>query len=86
MRYAMSLLGRETRGLQSCSVVGGVPLLEEWPLPFDAVATCPDIRGPVDDAATTGGVMIIPMAGLTGVESRGLGGVNHDVISSRSRE
>jgi hypothetical protein len=24
---------------------------------FDAIATCPDIRGPVDDAATTRRVM-----------------------------
>jgi hypothetical protein len=36
--------------------------LEEWPLSFDAVATCPDIRGPVDNAATTHRVMIILMA------------------------
>jgi hypothetical protein len=35
--------------------------LEEWPLSFDAVATCPDIRGPVDDAATMHRVMIIPV-------------------------
>jgi hypothetical protein len=58
----MSFLGRKIRGLQSCPVVGGVPLLEEWPLSFDAVATCHDIRGPVDDAATTRRVMIIPVA------------------------
>jgi hypothetical protein len=62
MRYAMSFLGRKIRGLQSCPVVGGVLLLEEWPLSFDAVATCPDIRGPVDDATMTRRVMIIPVA------------------------
>jgi hypothetical protein len=43
-------------------VVGGVPLLEEWLLSFDAVATCPVVRGPMDDAATTHRVVIIPMA------------------------
>jgi hypothetical protein len=49
--------------------------LEEWPLSFDVIATCPDIRGSVDDAATTRRVVIIPVAtclscGLTGVEGR----------------
>jgi hypothetical protein len=58
----MSFLGRKIRGLQSCPVLGGAPLLEEWPLFFNAVATCLDIRGPVDDAATTHRVMIIPVA------------------------
>jgi hypothetical protein len=72
-------------------VVVGISLLEEWPLSFDAVATCPAIRSPVDDAATTRRVMIISMAmclsfGLTGVEGRGLGSVNHNVILLRSRE
>jgi hypothetical protein len=62
MRYVMSFLGTKIRGLQSCPVVGGVPLLEEWPLSFDAIATCPDICVPVDDAATTHRVMIIPVA------------------------
>jgi hypothetical protein len=61
MRYVMSFLGRKIQGLQSCPVVGGVPLLVEWLLSFDAVATCPDIRGPIDDAATMRRVMIIPM-------------------------
>jgi hypothetical protein len=36
--------------------------LEEWPLSFDAVVMCPNIRGPMDDAATTRRVMIIPVA------------------------
>jgi hypothetical protein len=36
--------------------------LEEWPLSFDDVATCPDIRGPVDDATTTHRLVIIPVA------------------------
>jgi hypothetical protein len=72
-------------------VVSGVSLLEEWLLSFDAVATCPVIRSPVDDAATTRRVMIIPVAtclsfGLTGVEGRGLGGMNHGMILLRSRE
>jgi hypothetical protein len=43
-------------------VVSGVPLLEEWLLSFDVVVTCPAIRSPVDDAATTHRVMIIPVA------------------------
>jgi hypothetical protein len=42
-------------------VVGGVLLLEEWLLSFDAVVTCPIICGPVDDAATTHKVVIIPV-------------------------
>jgi hypothetical protein len=72
-------------------VVGGVLLLEEWLLSFDAIATCPAIRSPVDDAATTRRVVIIPVAtclsfGLTGVEGRCLRGVNHGVILLRSRE
>jgi hypothetical protein len=72
-------------------VVGGVLLLEEWLLSFDVVETCPAIRSPVDDAATTRRVVIIPVAtclsfGLTGVESRGLEGVNHGVILLRSRK
>jgi hypothetical protein len=54
-------------------IVVGVLLLEEWLLSFDAVATCPATRSPVDDAATMRRVVIIPMAtcmscGLTGVE------------------
>jgi hypothetical protein len=58
---------------------------------FDAVATCLDIRGSVDVAATTRRVVIIPVAtclsfGLTSVEGRGLGGVNHGVILLCSRE
>jgi hypothetical protein len=36
--------------------------LEEWPLSFDAAATCPDIHGHVDDTTTTRRVMIIPVA------------------------
>jgi hypothetical protein len=36
--------------------------LEEWPLSFDAVAMCPDIRSPVDDAAMTHRVVIIHVA------------------------
>jgi hypothetical protein len=72
-------------------VVGGVLLSEEWLLSFDAVVTCPAIRSPVDDAATTRRVVIIPVAtclsfGLTAVEGQGLGGVNHGVILLRSRE
>jgi hypothetical protein len=72
-------------------VVGGILLLEEWLLSFDAIATCPAIRSPVDDVATTCRVMIILVAtclsfGLTSVEGRGLRGVNHDVILLRSRE
>jgi hypothetical protein len=62
MRYVMSFLERMIQSLQSCSVVGGVSLLEEWLLSFDAVATCPDICGPVDNTATMHRVMIIPMA------------------------
>jgi hypothetical protein len=42
-------------------VVGGVALLGEWLLSFDAVATCPVIRSPVDNAATTHRVVIIPV-------------------------
>jgi hypothetical protein len=84
-------LRRKIRGLHSCPVVSDVPLLEERPLSFDAVATCLDIRGSVDVAATTRRVVIILVAtclsfGLTGVEGRGLGGVNHGVILLRSRE
>jgi hypothetical protein len=84
-------LGKKIRGLRSCPVVGDVPLLEKRPLSFDAVATCLDICGSMDVAATTRRVMIIPVVtclsfGLTGVEGRGLGGVNHGVILLRSRE
>jgi hypothetical protein len=43
-------------------VVGGAPLLEEWLLSFDAVATCPVIRSLVDEAAMTHRVVIIPVA------------------------
>jgi hypothetical protein len=72
-------------------VVGGILLLEEWLMSFGAVATCPAIRSPVDDTATTHRVVIIPVAtcpsfGLTGIEGRGLGGVNHGVILLHSRE
>jgi EamA domain-containing membrane protein RarD len=54
-------------------VVSGVLLLEEWLLSFDAIAMCLAIRSPMDDAATTHRVMIIPVAtclsfGLTGIE------------------
>jgi hypothetical protein len=54
-------------------VVGGVLLLDEWFLSFDVVATCPVIRSPMDDAAMTRRVMIIPVTtclsfGLTGVK------------------
>jgi hypothetical protein len=50
-----------------------VLLLEECLMSFDVVATCPATRSPVDDAATTRRVMIIPVAtcmscGLTSVE------------------
>jgi hypothetical protein len=62
MRYVISFLGRKIQGLHSFPVVGGVPLLEEWPLSFDAIATCPDIRGSVDDATTTRRVMTILVA------------------------
>jgi hypothetical protein len=72
-------------------VVGGVLLLEEWLLSFGAVATCPAIRRLVDDVATMRRVVIIPMVtclsfGLTSVEDRGLGGMNHGMILLRSRE
>jgi hypothetical protein len=72
-------------------VVGGVLLLEEWLLSFDAVVTCPATRSRVDDVATTRRVVIIPVAtclsfGLTGIEGRGLGGVKHGVILLHSRE
>jgi hypothetical protein len=33
--------------------------LEERSLSFDAIATCPDIRSPADDAATTCRIVII---------------------------
>jgi hypothetical protein len=62
MCYVIFFLERKIRGLYSCLVVGGVPLLEEWPLSFDVVATCPGMRGSVDDVATTRRAMIIPMA------------------------
>jgi hypothetical protein len=62
MRYVMSFMGRKIQGLQSCLVVGGVSLLEECPLSYDAIATCSDIHGPVDDIATTHRVMITPVA------------------------
>jgi hypothetical protein len=88
MCYVIFFLGREIQGL---FVVGSVLLLEEWLLSLDAIATCPVIRSPVDDAATTRRVVIIPVAtcmsfGFTGVEGRGLGGMNHGVILLRSRE
>jgi hypothetical protein len=72
-------------------VVGGVLLLEEWLLSFDAVATYPATRSPVDDAAMTRRVINIPVAtclscGLTGVEGRGLGSIDHGMILLRSRE
>jgi hypothetical protein len=72
-------------------VVGGVSLFEEWTLSFDAIVTCPAIRSPMNDAATTRRVVIVPVAtclsfGLTGVEGRGLGGVNHGVILLCLRE
>jgi hypothetical protein len=49
-------------------VVGGAPLLEEWLLSFDAVATCPVIRSLVDNTATTHKVVIIPMATCLSVQ------------------
>jgi hypothetical protein len=72
-------------------VVGGVLLLEEWLLSFDAVATCLATRSSVDNTGTTRRVMIIPVAtclscGLTGVEGRGLESVDHGMILLRSRE
>jgi hypothetical protein len=72
-------------------VVGGVLLLGEWPLSLDAVATCPATCSPMNDVATMCRVVIIPVVtclscGLTGIEGRGLGGVNHDMILLRSRE
>jgi hypothetical protein len=72
-------------------VVGGVSLLEEWLPSFDAIATCPVICSPVDDAAMTRRVVIIPVPtclsfGLTGVEGRGLRVMNHGVILLHSRE
>jgi hypothetical protein len=79
------------RGLRSRPVVSDVPLLEEWLLSFDVVATCPAIRSLVDDATTTRRVMMVLVTtcmsfGLTGVEGRGLGGMNHGMILLRSRE
>jgi hypothetical protein len=62
MCYMIFFLERKIQGLYFCLVVGGVPLLEEWPLSFDAVATCPGMRGSVDDTATTRRVVIIPVA------------------------
>jgi hypothetical protein len=59
MCCVMFFLGRKSRSLQSCPVVGGVSLLEEWPLSFDAVVLCSDIRSPVDDAATMCRIMNI---------------------------
>jgi hypothetical protein len=53
---------KEDRGLHSCLVVGDMPLLEERPLSFDAIATCLDIRGSVDVAATKRRVVTIPVA------------------------
>jgi hypothetical protein len=72
-------------------VVGGLLLLGEWPLSLDVVATCPATRSLVDDTAMTRRVMIIPVAtclsfGLTSIEGRGLGGVNHGVILLHLRE
>jgi hypothetical protein len=43
-------------------IVGGVQLLGEWLLSFNAVAMCPIMRRPVDDAAMMHRVMIIPVA------------------------
>jgi hypothetical protein len=43
-------------------IVGGVSLLGEWLLSFDAAATCPVIRSPVDDTTMMHRVMIIPVA------------------------
>jgi hypothetical protein len=54
--------GRKSRSLRSCPVVGSVSLLEEWPLSFDAVAMCSDIRSPMDDAATTCRIVNITVA------------------------
>jgi hypothetical protein len=105
MAPALPFYGRKgNAGLHACAtcyfsrkedlrppVVGGVLLLDEWLLSFDAVATCPAVRSPVDDAATTRRVLIIPVAtcltfDLTGVEGRGLRGVNHSMILLCSRE
>jgi hypothetical protein len=36
--------------------------LEEWPLSFDAVAMCSDIRSPMDGVAMTCRIMIIIVA------------------------
>jgi hypothetical protein len=71
-------------------IVGGMLLLGEWPLPLDAVVTCPTTRSPMDDIATMRRVMIIPVAtclsfGLTGIEGRGLRGKNHGMILLHSR-
>jgi hypothetical protein len=82
---------RKSRSLRSCPVVGGVSLLKEWPLCFDVVAMCSDIRSSMDDAAMTCRIVSslwrrARPCGLTVVESRGLGGMNHGVISPHSRE
>jgi hypothetical protein len=61
IRYVKSFLGRKGQSFQSCPAVGGVPLLEEWPMSFDAVVMFPDIRGPRDDTAMMRRVVIIPV-------------------------
>jgi hypothetical protein len=59
MCYVTFFLERKIQGLYSCLVVGGMPLLEEWSLSFDAVATCPSMHCSVDDRVTTCRVVII---------------------------
>jgi hypothetical protein len=58
MRYVIFFPGKED---PMSPEVGGVSLLEEWLLSFDAVATCPVIRSLVDDAATMRRVVSIPV-------------------------
>jgi hypothetical protein len=58
MRYVIFFSGKED---PMSLVVGGVSLLEEWLLSFDAIATCPVIRSLVDDATTMRRVVSIPV-------------------------
>jgi hypothetical protein len=62
MCYVMIFMKEKIYRLRSCPVVGGVPQLEEWPLSFDAVATCLDMCSPADGATTTCRGMIITVA------------------------
>jgi hypothetical protein len=58
MCCVLFFLGRKSQSLQPCPIVGGVSLLEEWPLSSDAIAMCSDICSSVDNAATTCRIVI----------------------------